>query len=108
MPEGMTCILKVNLSHQNQEILSNINNLLENRDLSEVFAGIPSVGLNHLIYRCQSEENIISDGKRSPYGLHERGEFAFSGIASIMHIINNKNSSNTDAQEDYVALKKNM
>lgn len=88
--------------------LTNLNQFMSETKMTEIFAKVPASGLNHLIYRCQSEEMTISDGNRSPYSLEDRNEFAFAGIASIMHIIKNKSSCDEEALHDFEALKKNM
>lgn len=48
---------------------------------------VPQAGLNHLLFRCDNEENDITMSGRAPYGLQGYGQFSYAGVTSIMHII---------------------
>ena len=52
-----------------------------------MFDNVPTAGINHILFRCGNEEMDISNGTRGPYGLQEYGEFPYSGIASMMHML---------------------
>ena len=49
--------------------------------------GVPTSGINHVLFRCDPEEKDISGGTRGPYGLNEYDQFPYAGLASIFHMI---------------------
>lgn len=57
-------------------------------NISRIFSEAPFSAINHLLFRCKEEELEISSGSRGPYGLDNYGQFAYAGITSFIHILN--------------------
>ena len=107
MPESFTCVLK--LKRNDCESAKELENLLTTTDYQTIFQDIPETGLNHLLFRCDAEEFDITKGGRGPYGLHNYGQFAYAGITSVMHIINNQKTWGGDFLiDDFFELIENM
>lgn len=52
-----------------------------------MFKDTPMTGLNHILFRCDTEERDISGGKRGAYGLKKEGPFPYCGITSYIHLL---------------------
>ena len=70
MPPSFTCVLKVKSRSFVKEAVAKLNNL---GALEDILKNVPTTGLNHVLYRCDSEEKDISQGKRGTYALEKAG-----------------------------------
>jgi len=43
--------------------------LVRESDLAKIVGVIPDSGINHILFRCDREENDITGGQKGPYGL---------------------------------------
>ena len=72
MPPSFTCVIKTKRQREQKEAARYLN-LIYDRTASEVaqhlFGELPLSGFNHLLFRSDTEEKEISDGKRGTYGL---------------------------------------
>jgi glycogen debranching enzyme len=75
---------------------------------SQLLKNVHISGLNHLLYRCENEEKDITAGKSGNYGLNEYGTFPYAGIASVLHIINNKKNLGRKWHNNAEELFKNV
>jgi hypothetical protein len=107
MPESFVAVFKI--KRNDTEAVKKLDEILIKTDYELMLQEIPETGLNHLLFRCSDEEYDITKGSRGPYGLQNYGEFAYAGITSVMHIINNQKTWGGDFLiEDFSELIENM
>lgn len=87
MPPSFTCILKVKSRSFVKEAILKLNGIQRDPRQKKLFSKTPYAGFNHLLFRCDSEERDISNGKRGAYGLKNSGAFPYCGIASFIHLL---------------------
>ena len=90
MPPGFVCLLKTKAPPSVSQAVMNLNRMTEQPPKAlgkELFEVTTSSELNHLMFRCESEEKDISKGARGPYGLSSYGQFKYAGLQSFVHLI---------------------
>jgi glycogen debranching enzyme len=87
MPPGFTCVIKVKTRSGVKDAVSKINRITSDIRIQNILDSTPESGINHILFRCDPEEKDISKGARGPYGLKEYGQFPYSGLASIFHML---------------------
>ena len=87
MPPSMCILLSFKFSQKQAKIIQELNSLQY-----PSFDNLSLAGLNHILYRCQNEEQDISSKKRWPYAFKNLVP-KFAGIAGYMYeILKGKNT----------------